>query len=242
MAQPGLQRLEIRELRRRAAEERERARRAAELALEYEARIVNCAERLRAVYVRGAELHRRMEERQLAAARLHEAYAERLEQQTGRPWPAPPPFMAAVAQTLGVSGAAAALYSRDSPVPVLVATSDPIAEQAYDLEVETGEGPVLTTVSKGIPVCVAGGELPAHWPWYGPAAIRLGIHLVTAVPLQLPTIRLGALCCYDVRPRAKADVAAVRVVAGAPAPILLRTASSRSLRDLTEAPRSVPDD
>lgn len=106
---------------------------------------------------------------------------------------------------------------------------------------EIGEGPVLTAVS-GAYLCVAGGELPAQWPWYGPAAIRLGIHSVTAVPLQLPTIRLGALCCYDVRAKSKADVSAVRIVAGALAPILLRTASSQSLRDLTESPRPVRDD
>lgn len=85
-------------------------------------------------------------------------------------------------------------------------------------------------------------ELHAHWPWYGPAAIRLGIHSVTAVPLQLPTIRLGALCCYDIGPKSKADIAVVRVVVGALAPILLRTASSQSLRDLPESPRSVRDD
>lgn len=50
------------------------------------------------------------------------------------------------------------------------------------------------------------------------------------------------LCCYGDRLMARNDVAAVGVIAGALAPILLRTAPGESLHDLTESPRSVWDD
>lgn len=63
-----------------------------------------------------------------------------------------------------------------------------------------------------------------------------------AVPLRLPAIRLGVLCCYGDRPMARDDVDAVDVIAGALAPILLRAAPEESLHDLMESPRSVRDD
>lgn len=152
MAELPLQLAEIGELRRRASEERRRADKAAELAVRFEARAADCPERLRTVYRRGAQLHRRMHERQLAAARLHEAYAERLERQAGRAWPAPPPFMTAVAQALGARGATAALYGRGGGIPVLVASSDPTAKTVYNLETSAGEGPITTAVAEGRPV------------------------------------------------------------------------------------------
>lgn len=241
MAEQPWQRREIGELRRRAGEERRRAGRAAELAIEFAARADDCSERLRPAYLRLAELHRRMNERQLTAARLHETYADRLELHASGSGPVLPPFMAAVVQTLGVSGAAAALYSRRSRIPVLVATSDPTAEAAYNLEVSAGEGPAITTATEGRPVRAAGTELPHRWPTYGPAANRLGIRSVTAVPLQLPADRLGALCCYGGKSAGDSVVADVDAVAGALAPILLRTARGKSLHDLMEAPRSVQD-
>lgn len=104
-----------------------------------------------------------------------------------------------------------------------------------------GEGPITTTAAEGWPVHAAGPELPARWPKYGPAAGRLGVRSVTAVPLRLPSIQLGVLCCYGDRPMARDDVAAVNVIAGALAPILLRTAPGESLHDLMESPRSVRD-
>ncbi|MBV9450367.1 MAG: GAF domain-containing protein [Streptosporangiaceae bacterium] len=242
MPASGQHRVEIAELRRRAADERRRADRAAALAEAYAARSAEVPERLRLVFARAAELHYRMQARQLAAARLHETYAARIEQQQAvQPWPAPPRFMAVVAETLGVPGAAAALYDQRSHTPVLVSTSDATAQAAYDLESMAGEGPATHLMAEGRPLRAAGAELAARWPRYGPAAVKLGIRAVTAVPLQVPAARLGVLCCYDARPTAKDDIMAAAVtLAGALTPMLLRAAPAASLDALIAQPAMVP--
>ena len=61
-----------------------------------------------------------MRERQLAAARLHESYAARLERQASQPEATAPTFLAAVADTLRVPGAAAVLYSQASRSAILL--------------------------------------------------------------------------------------------------------------------------
>lgn len=223
MAPPARRNADIDELRRRAAEERRRAGRAAALADAYLAKAVAGPERLRPLYARIADLHYRMRERQLAAARLHETYATRLERQASQPWTAPPAFMSAVTDTLGIAGAAAALYGRASRFAILVATSDATAKMAYDLEAELGEGPASTTMAEGTPGQAAGRELQARWPKYGQAVARLGIHSVTAVPLRVPAARLGVLCCYGAGPAATGGfMAETATVADALTPILVR--------------------
>ena len=233
--------------------------------MDYAARATEEQERLRLVFARAAELHYRMQARQLAAARLHETYAARLHETyaarlhetyaarleethaariglQAQPWPAPPRFMAAVAETIGVPGAAAALYDQRSHNPVLVSTSDATAQAAYDLEAMAAEGPATHLMAEGGPVRAAGAELAARWPRYGPAAVRLGIRAVTAVPLQVPAARLGVLCCYDARPTAEDDIMAAAVtLAAALTPMLLRAAPTASLDALIESARPLID-
>lgn len=211
------------DLRQLAADSRLRADRAATLRAMYAARAENGPKRLRAIYARAAELHRRIEVRQEASARLHEAYAARLNKREGGLPDAPQVLMEAVAVMLGIPGAAAALSTGGSGAPFLMAASDETARAACELEATTGEGPATMIVAAGIPVRATGAELPGRWPAYGRAAARLGIGAVTAVPLQLPTVRLGALCCYQAGAAAAEDILpAAETLAAALTPILLR--------------------
>jgi hypothetical protein len=211
-----------------AAEERSRAERAARLRAMYEARAAEGPDRLQPVYARAAELHRHIEARQLASARLHEKYAERVDRRAGQSEDTPQVLMEAVAETLGVSGVVAALYARGGRAPILVAASDMTSQEACELEATAGQGPVTTTMAAGVPLHVAGAELASRWPRYSRAAARLGIGTVTAVPLQLPVVRLGALCCYQVWPAGEDISGEAQTLAAALTPILLRaTPASR---------------
>lgn len=236
VASLGPGRSRIADLRRQAAVERSRASRAAALADKYQAQAAAGTDRLRLVYERLTVMHRQLQARHLAAAALHEAFADRMERAVGRrDRSAAPHLMEAVAQTLGVRGAVAALHSQRNPGPVLVTASDPIAEAAYRLEPRTGEGPAIVALASGVPVSVAGPDVPSRWGRYGPAAAGLGIHAVCAVPLQLPSVRLGVLCCYGTEPALMPDiVSAATMIGGALTPMLLRTASTDSLRILMD--------
>jgi hypothetical protein len=218
------------DLRQLAADERRRAERAGRLRAIYAARAADGQERLQPVYARAAELHRQIEIRQLASARLHETYADRVDSRAGHPPPsAPQILMEAVAETLGVPGAAASLYTRGSPAPVLVAASDTTSRAACELEAASGQGPVTTIMTTGSPVHAAGAGLASRWPRYGRAAARLGIGTVTAVPLQLPVVRVGALCCYQPWPAGEDVLVKAQTLAGALTPILLRVAPADPL-------------
>lgn len=236
-APPARLRAEIAGLRHRAVEERRRADRAATLAGAYLAQAANGPDRLRSLYSRLAQLHDHLRGRHLAAARLHETYARQLEQQARRPRATPASIVDAVADTLGVPAVAVALYSQASRTAILVDASERTAAAAYDLEAEFGEGPARTTMSAGRPVAAAGAALPARWPGYGRAAQRLGVHSVTAVPLQVPAARLGVLCCYGTGSATSGDIATTVTVAAALIPILLRAAPANCLPALIEAPR-----
>lgn len=218
------------DLRQLAADERRRAERAARLRATYAARAVDGPERLQPAYTRAAELHRQIEIRQMASARLHEIYADRVDSRAGRPpLSAPQILMEAVAETLGVPGAAAALYTRDSRAPVLVAASDTTSAAACELEAAAGQGPVTAAMATGTPLHAAGAGLASRWPRFGRAAGRLGIGTVTAVPLQLPVVRVGALCCYQAWPAGEDVLVNAQTLAGALTPMLLRVTPPNGL-------------
>jgi hypothetical protein len=229
MSLPVVPRPRSADLRLMAAEARIRAKRAASLRAMYEARAAEGADRLQPVYARAAELHRRIEARQLASARLHETYAERVDRRAGQSQDIPRVLMEAVAETLGVPSVVAALYVRGGRAPILVAASDMTSREACELETTAGQGPVTTTMAAGVPVHVAGAELASRWPRYSRGAARLGIGTVTAVPLQLPVVRLGALCCYQAWPVGEDIVGEAQALAAALTPILLRATPASGL-------------
>ncbi|HEY7265561.1 MAG TPA: GAF domain-containing protein [Trebonia sp.] len=155
--------------------------------------------------------------------------AEGPDRRTGQSQGTPQVLMEAVAETLGVSGVVAALYARGGRAPILVAASDMTSQEACEIEATAGQGPVTTTMAAGVPVHVTGAELARRWPRYSRAAARLGIGTVTAVPLQLPVVRLGALCCYQAWPVGEDIVGEAQTLAAALTPILLRATPASGL-------------
>lgn len=129
-----------------------------------------------------------------------------------------------------------ALYAQASRTAILIDASERTAAAAFDLKAEFGEGPARTAMSAGRPVAATGAALPARWPAYGRAAQRLGVHSVTAVPLQVPATRLGVLCCYGTGSASSGDIATTATVAAALIPILLRAAPANCLPALIKAP------
>lgn len=196
----------IANLRRLAATERRKAAKAAVIAVRYEAwtdagpasGVTGLPAEVRELHRQMAALHRRMEERHLAAAAVHELYVKRMRgwlvgERDRSFWHV---FMASVAALLGVGGATATVRGR-RPGAVLTVASDPAARAAHELEAALGEGPAAAALAARAPVTVCGAALSARWPLFGPAVTGLGVHSVVAVPLRLPASGLlGALCGY----------------------------------------------
>lgn len=221
---------QIGEYRDRALAERRRAIAAAELAEKYEGRAAAGDGRLGPVYRRMGVLHRQMQLRHSAAALLHETLSAQTERAASRGDRTACGLVEAAAETLHVRGVSAGLHSQRDRALVIAAVSDPTAHSAYFLEGRTGEGPASAAVSLGVTVAAAGPQLRARWQRYGPAAAALGIHSVIAVPLQLPAVRIGALCCYDVTGDLRPGVAAeAEAIAEVLAPLLLRAVPEASL-------------
>ncbi|QBS43891.1 hypothetical protein DMB37_31125 [Nocardia sp. CS682] len=147
---------------------------------------------------RMAELHRRIEGRHLACARLHRLHALRLQRwYIGDRATLRPVFMAAVAQHLGMDNAAVTLFGQAGE-ELLVAASDVTARAAHDLELLIGEGPARDVLGGQEFVTANGTDLADRWPHYGPALAELGVRSVVAVPL-LSSRLLGALCVFTSR-------------------------------------------
>jgi len=154
-----------------------------------------------------ARLYRRIEERHLSSAKLHELHAIRMEKWLNDPGMLRPVFMAAVAATLGVRGATTTLHGRRHTA-ALVTASDSVARAAHDLEIVLGEGPAVTATAECVSIQLAGAALLHRWPRYGHAVAELGVRAVVAAPLRGGTECLGALCAYDDEPIMKNDVLA----------------------------------
>ncbi|MEV6558033.1 GAF domain-containing protein [Nocardia sp. NPDC051756] len=165
------------------------------MAAKYEAQATQRPEAMQPFRQRMAELHRRIEGRHLACARLHRLHALRLQRwYIGDRAALRPVFMAAVAQHLGVDSAAVTLFGRKGD-ELLVAASDVTARAAHDLEQLIGEGPARDVLDGRDFVTAGGTDLATRWPEYGPALAQLGVHSVVAVPL-LSSRLLGALCVF----------------------------------------------
>lgn len=182
-----------------AAVEHRRAARAAEIATRHETQIATATEGMQAFHWRMAAMHRQVEQQHRTAARIHTAHADRL-----RRWcagsaedpQAQPGFMAAVAETLGASGAALTLFGPDE-AETPAAASNPASRTAQHLEFTLGQGPARETVRRRSPITAAGRQMTEAWPIYGPAVEQLGIRAVAAVLVGTPGAPLGALTVFD---------------------------------------------
>jgi hypothetical protein len=192
-------RAEIRALWQRVAAGRHRAARAASLASRHETQAARAPESLRALHARMRDLYRQIEARHLAAVRVTELHAIRMERWLNGGQASRPVFMAAVASALGTPSAAVTLRGQ-LHASVVAAASDATARAAHELEIVMSEGPAADAAAAGISIAAAGTALLDRWPQYGPAAAELGVRAVTAAPLGPPGTRLGALCAYAAEP------------------------------------------
>jgi hypothetical protein len=187
--------------------ERDRAQRAAIAAQRHDWLCASSSEPLQAHHGRMAATYRGVEQRHLAAARIQALHAVRLRRWAHGPSQGAlrPAFMAAVATALGMDSAMITLVG-SGQAESMVAVSDPTARAVHDLEFVLGEGPSADAVVCGEIVVATGSALRERWPQYGAAVAELGIRTVVAMPLALPTMRLGTLCALDSRPDLVGDL------------------------------------
>lgn len=188
-------RAQIVTIQRRAALERERAGQCDALAVRCEIRTATAEGSLRALHQRLARLHRGAQSRHLMAAELHELLAARMEARRDCATVGRPVLMEAVANVLGTESALAMLGGRARDA-AMVAASNATAQASHDLELVMAEGPV-TDAAKGVAVVAAGSALLDRWPSYGPAVAELGIRAVSAAPLGMAGVTLGAVCALE---------------------------------------------
>src|SRR5581483_374129 len=151
-----------------AALERQRGRRAAAVAARHEERATAGPEVMREFHERLAPTHRRAEQRHYTAARMHESFAARLRAREPEVAQLLRVFMAAVAETADVAGAAVTLFGPES-VETLAAASDERAKAVQDIEFALGEGPAHSSVELHSAVRARGAALLERWPVFGPA-------------------------------------------------------------------------
>jgi GAF domain len=211
----------LREALAQCAVEQRRADRAAKVAARHEA-AADESPQLREFHLRMAGVHRQVEHRHRAAAAVHRSFAERL--RTWRAAVTPPEgapplgltpmFLAAVADSADAQGAAVTLFGQ-SREEVLSAASDGKVKSVQDLEFVCGEGPAHTCNRHRRAVIASGAELTKRWPLYGPAALRLGVQRLAAVPIEIGRRPVGALTVYEPGVSGgKADIELLRTIAG----------------------------
>ncbi|RDI55529.1 GAF domain-containing protein [Nocardia mexicana] len=177
--------------------ELQRAANAAAIAERHEEQAKQPPASMRPFRQRMATLHRTIEARHRACARLHRLYALRLQK-----WRATgaatrrPVFMMAVADQLRVRSAAVVLFD-DEQRELLAATSDAVAQTVHELETVTGAGPALDIAAGQDHVLATDPDFAERWPEFGVALADLGVRTVLAVPLLAASRRLGALCLYS---------------------------------------------
>ncbi|MGH8869658.1 MAG: GAF and ANTAR domain-containing protein [Actinomycetes bacterium] len=98
---------------------------------------------------------------------------------------------------LGVTGAGIALLTSTGALAT-VAASNPEMRQVDELQFTVGEGPCVEAFRSRGPVLEADLESAssARWPGFSPTAAKMGVRAVFALPLQVNTVRLGALDLY----------------------------------------------
>ena len=163
-----------------------------------------------------ASMHRDIERRHVAAARMHTEHADRLEAwASGRASrSAEPRFMTAVAATIGARHVGLSLVLADRTEALAVASDDTVTA-LQELEFTLGEGPVHDVTADQAPVVVDQVTLPRRWPRYAPGAARFGVYSVAAAPLRTDTACLGALTVFDPPADPHRATETLRTVAGA---------------------------
>lgn len=181
--------------RKRAARERVRAVRAAGIAARHEALALRAGPELRPLHMEMAEMHREIERRHVAAARLHGDYADRLAAWADGRIQRAPRFVTAVASAVGASHVGVSLVLGDR-TEVMTVASDPIATAAHEAEFVVGEGPVHDVTTARTLVEADEQVLPRRWPQLAPKVALLGVRAVSAAPLLAKNTCFGALTVF----------------------------------------------
>jgi GAF domain-containing protein len=80
------------------------------------------------------------------------------------------------------------------------AATDPVIEQADQLQLEHGEGPAVTVAAGADSVYVADTRIDQRWPAWSPKAAALGLRSVLALRLHANGITLGVLELFHTEP------------------------------------------
>jgi hypothetical protein len=101
------------------------------------------------------------------------------------------------AEVTGMSGAGIMLMSGDIPRGSLC-TTDSVSDFIEQLQYELGEGPCVDAYQRDWPVLEPdiGNPQYLRWPAFGPQAVEAGARAVFGFPLQVGSVRLGALNLY----------------------------------------------
>lgn len=110
--------------------------------------------------------------------------------------PDAPPYPARVCALsvgfLGMSGAGLTLIGNGQPAALWA--SDGVAKALEQAQLTLGEGPSVDAYASGAPVLEPFLATSMwRWPFFGPAAMRLGVGALFSFPLQVGAIRLGVL-------------------------------------------------
>lgn len=80
------------------------------------------------------------------------------------------------------------------------AATDPVVEKADQLQMETHEGPCLSTIFDGDGTLVHDTATDQRWPEWSRRVAELGLRSVLSVRLGTGTDRIGALNLFDAQP------------------------------------------
>lgn len=106
----------------------------------------------------------------------------------------------------GVTGAGVMLMTEDVPHGSVI-TTDAISTLIEDLQFTLGEGPCVDAYRTDRPVLEPDLTRPStvRWVAFTPPAVKAGARAVFGFPLQVGSVRLGALNLYCDRPHALSD-------------------------------------
>jgi hypothetical protein len=181
-----------------ARREQLRAARAGAIADQHDRMLADATALRRWLHERMAKIHRDIQQTHQTAARIHTAYAARLQCRLDRSTEAGdgPLFMAAVADTLDAHDAFLNLIVPAAEMNA-VAASSKRAAAVQELELVLDEGPAHTVLGDQPLFASSADVMMQRWPRYGPAVSELGFGSVSAMALTTPHSALGSLVVLD---------------------------------------------
>ncbi|MFC0624593.1 GAF and ANTAR domain-containing protein [Kribbella deserti] len=85
------------------------------------------------------------------------------------------------------------------------AVTDPVIEAVYQLQIDTGEGPLLTALTEQIIIGVRDINEETRWPQWSAKLATIGIGSVLHMPLAIGEQTVGVMSLYSSEPNAFSD-------------------------------------